>query len=210
MTIRPTAGDGGTFGTPAAAAGSAGLDRPALDAVLSLQLLVAWAGEALSDPPRLGWWRTALVDEFGGEDLLRRLAPATYRWAVLEAARLAAKKVDERARGRTSDADQLVSLFRFGFAVDEQLDDRLAELKREQPDPILALPALAPIAKRWDRAAFEAWLSDLPGADYTASPTGRRLPGSPPAHAPDTARMLTAALRPLADTYPAPYFRVGR
>ena len=150
-------------------------------------------------------------DEFGGEDLLRRLAPATYRWAVLESARLAAKRVDERARGRTSDADQLVSLFRFGFAVDEQLDDRLAQLKREQPaDPLAALPALAPIAKGWDRAAFEAWLSDLAAVEHTATPTGRRLKGAPPEQLPDRARALTAALRPLAEAYPAPYFRIGR
>ncbi len=29
-----------------------------LDAILELQLAVAWAGEAMTDPPRLGWWRT--------------------------------------------------------------------------------------------------------------------------------------------------------
>jgi hypothetical protein len=43
--------------------------------LLTLQLLVAWAGEALSDPPRLGWWRTMLVDELGGGDLCQRAEP---------------------------------------------------------------------------------------------------------------------------------------
>ncbi|PKN53851.1 MAG: hypothetical protein CVU56_29675, partial [Deltaproteobacteria bacterium HGW-Deltaproteobacteria-14] len=58
-------------------------DPHTLDAVLTLQLAVAWAGEADTDPPRLPYWRTALSDPFGGEDLLRRLAPRTWRWAVL-------------------------------------------------------------------------------------------------------------------------------
>jgi hypothetical protein len=209
VTIRPS-GDSQEQQAAKQITEFAGIDRAALDAVLTLQLLVAWAGEALSDPPRLGWWRTGMADEFGGEDLLRRLAPSTYRWAVLQAARLAAKRVDERARGRTADADQLVSLFRFGFVVDEQLDDRLAELKREHQHPAGALPGLAPLAKPWDRAGFEAWLSDLPAVEHTASPTGRRLVGAPAALLSDAARALTAALRPLTDAYPAPYFRVGR
>jgi len=46
-----------------------------LDTVLALQLTVAWAGEGLSEPPRLGWWQTDLVDELGGGDLLARLLP---------------------------------------------------------------------------------------------------------------------------------------
>jgi hypothetical protein len=107
------------------ATAAAGFETAALDHILSLQLLVAWAGEADTEPPRLGWWRTALADEFAGEDLFQRLMPHTWRWAVLEAARLAAKRVDVRSRERTADADQLVSLFRFGFALDEHLDERV-------------------------------------------------------------------------------------
>jgi hypothetical protein len=151
-----------------------------------------------------------MADEFGGDDLLRRLAPTTWRWAVLESARLAAKRVDARARSRTADADQLVSLFRFGFAADEHLDDRLAALKRAERDPMTALPGLAPLAQRWDRAAFESWLSDLPSMHYTETSTGRRLIGLPPEPLVDVARALTGALRPLGDSYPAPYYRTGR
>jgi len=40
-----------------------------LDRILSFQVLVAWAGEGLSDPPRLSWWRTDMVDKGGGEYL---------------------------------------------------------------------------------------------------------------------------------------------
>ena len=47
----------------------------ALDAILALQLTVAWAGEGLSDPKRLDWWRTDLVDALGGGDLFARLLP---------------------------------------------------------------------------------------------------------------------------------------
>ena len=185
------------------------VDREALDQILTLQLLVAWAGEADAAPPRLGWWRTAMADEFGGEDLFQRLMPHTFRWAVLEAARLAAKRVDARARERTADADQLVSLFRFGFALDEQLDDRLAELKRSGSTPLQALPGLKATGT-WEQAAFEAWLKDLPAADHTNSPTGRRLKGSIPEDPVLAARQLCSALRPLTDSYSAPHYRTGR
>ncbi len=46
-----------------------------LDAVLMLQFFIAWAGEGLTDPSRLGWWSTQLLDEWGGEDLFKRLFP---------------------------------------------------------------------------------------------------------------------------------------
>lgn len=84
-------------------------DPAVLDEVLSLQLLVAWAGEGKTDPPRLGWWRTSLVDEFGGEDLFARLMPRTWRWAVLEAARTAARIADAEARAHAAMA---ISSFR--------------------------------------------------------------------------------------------------
>lgn len=35
-------------------------DATVLEEILSRQLLVAWAGEGKSDPPRPGWWRTSL------------------------------------------------------------------------------------------------------------------------------------------------------
>jgi hypothetical protein len=182
----------------------------ALDQILSLQLLVAWAGEGDTEPARLGWWRTALADEFGGEDLFQRLMPHTWRWAVLDAARRAAKRVDARGRERTADADQLVSLFRFDFALDEHLDDRLAELKRSGVDPLEALPGLKAIASPFDRAAFDAWLADLPPVGFTAAPSGRRLKETLPDDRVLAARMLCSALRPLIDSYPAPHFRTGR
>ncbi len=70
------------------------ITQHALDAILALQLTVAWAGEGLADPKRLDWWRTDLVDPMGGGDLFARLFPKTHRWASLEAVRKAAIQVE--------------------------------------------------------------------------------------------------------------------
>ena len=55
-----------------------------LDELLTIQILVAWAGESGEDP-RLGWWRTDLISEYGGRDLLEQLLPDTWQWAILQA-----------------------------------------------------------------------------------------------------------------------------
>jgi hypothetical protein len=182
--------------------------RNVLDQILALQLVVAWAGEAKSDPPRLGWWRTSLVDEFGGEDLFRRLTPRTWKWAVFEAARIAARSVDATARSHAADGDQLRSLFHFGFAVDEQLDDRLSELKRSTQDPVEALPELARTSDGWDATQFVTWLATLAPVVTAPSSVGRRLKAEPPEDLAAAARMLAAAMAPITERYPAPHFKV--
>ena len=53
------------------------------DDILALQLTIAWAGETAGDPPRLGWWKSDLVDREGGGDLFARLVPKTAEWAGL-------------------------------------------------------------------------------------------------------------------------------
>lgn len=183
--------------------------QDALDRILGLQLVVAWAGEALTDPPRLGWWRTALCDELGGEDLLRRLTPRTWRWAVLEGARAAARRVDAEARAQAADADQLVSLYRMGFEVDEQLDDRLADLKRTTSDPVQALPEVGEISAPWSASRFATWAERMGRPSIAPSSIGRRIKGEPPADLVEVARALVGALAPLAETYPAPHFKTG-
>jgi len=187
------------------------LDSPALDEILSLQLVVAWAGEGKTDPPRLGWWRTSLVDEFGGEDLFARLTPRTWKWAVLEAARIAARMVDAEMRSHAADGDQLITLFHFGFAIDEQLDDRLAELKRTTAEPVDALPRLTAMRMPWNVDTFRASLRDLATAAVTisASSIGRRLTGAMPEATADAARMLAAALAQPSDRYPAPHWKIA-
>lgn len=183
-------------------------DPAVLDEILSLQLLVAWAGEGKTDPPRLGWWRTSLADEFGGEDLFKRLMPRTWKWAVLEAARIAARITDAEARSHASDGDQLISLFHFGFELDEQLDDRLAELKRSEREPTEALPCLMAIRQPWNADAFLASLRELGTAATVPSSIGRRLKGMIPASRVDAARQLVAAMVPPGGRYPAPHWKV--
>lgn len=183
-------------------------DAAVLDEILSLQLLVAWAGEGKTEPPRLGWWRTSLVDEFGGEDLFARLMPRTWKWAVLESARVAARIADAEARSHAADGDELISLFHLGFELDEQLDDRLAELKRGEIDPAEALPRLATIRHPWNKDAFLAGLRDLGSATTAPSSIGRRLKGSMPECRIEAARQLAAAMVPAGDRYPAPHWKV--
>lgn len=187
-----------------------------LDDILTLQLAVAWAGEANTRPARLCWWRTALSDAGAGEDLLRRLTPRTWAFATLEATRKAARRVDDAGRKRSEDADHLVSLFRLGFEIDEQLDDRLRDLKQTGATPSAALPRLGQLLDAtpgWSRDGFQAWLGSFGPGDsvrFTTTPTGRRLTGELPGEVPVAARRLAAALPPLADAYPLPHFRVAR
>ena len=77
-----------------------------LDAILTAQLAVAWAGEG-GEEPRLKWWRTDLASEFGGEDLFKRVLPHTWPWAVLEGAREAARRHDADVRARDADPDRM-------------------------------------------------------------------------------------------------------
>ncbi len=92
------------------------ITQDALDTILALQLTVAWAGEGLSDPKRLDWWRTDLVDELGGGDLFARLLPKPHRWASLEAVRKVAIQVDRETRLGMAKPDQVRTLFFWGFA----------------------------------------------------------------------------------------------
>jgi len=184
-------------------------DTAILDEILSLQLLVAWAGEGQTEPKRLGWWRTSLSDEFGGEDLFKRLMPRTWKWAVLEAARVAARIADAEARSHAADGDQLISLFHFGFELDEQLDDRLAELKRSEREPTEALPRLTATRPPWNADAFLASLRGLGAAATAPSSIGRRLKGSMPASPVEAARQLAAAMVPPGERYPAPHWKAG-
>jgi len=179
-----------------------------LDRVLALQLTVAWAGEGLCEPRRLGWWQTDLIDTAGGGDLLARLVPRTAAWAGLELVRAAAQRVDAQARKQISEPDQLRTLFFFGFLMDERLDDRLAQLKRSDESPEQALAEHLPldITGRFDAARFAAAIR-WPGGEHTIVPHGRQLKGALPASFEQRVSHLVAALVPLADRYPLPFYR---
>jgi hypothetical protein len=131
-----------------------------LDTLLTLQLATAWAGERSGDEPRLGWWATDMVSEFGGHALFARLTPRTAQWAALEVAREAARRTDAAARAKDANPDRLRSLFSLGFAVDEQLADRLAlpqALRRAaRGQPPRARGAAGPVGPRRLRGLGQA------------------------------------------------------
>jgi hypothetical protein len=181
-----------------------------LDAILIAQFTVGWAGES-GEEKRLGWWRTDLVSEFGGEDLFRRLLPRTWEWAVFEAAREAAARLDAELRSQSHDADELITLFSFGFAIDERISDRLHLLKRNGSTPVAALPGLAEVVTgNWNRAGFEDWVKGHGKVATETLPSGRRLRGEIPESLELTVKHLIAGLSPLADEYPMPHYRRSR
>ena|SRR5690554_5747172 len=183
-----------------------------LDEILTYQLAVAYAGEAADpDQPRLAWWRTDLISKFGGIALFERVAPRTAVWAAYEAAREAARRVDADKRSSDGAPDQLITLFHLGLEIDEQLDDRLLDLKHAGPPPAKALPRLAKLfadgAATWDREAFAGWLAPRAAPKTVQEPAGLRLIGDAPAGAVERARAFAAVLASLPERYPCPHVR---
>ena len=178
-----------------------------IDSILTAQLAIAWAGEG-GEEPRLGWWRTDLKSEFGGEDFFRRLLPNTWEWAIFQAMREAARRRDAQLRQQDHDADRIVSLYCLGFEIDERVDERLMEFKRAGTSPLDALPGLKDvIAENWDAEQFSEWLEGHGAVDFTKVPAGRRLKGKQPESLELTVQHLVAGFRPLSETYPLPHYR---
>ena len=178
-----------------------------LDAVLAMQFLVAWAGEGRCSPRRLGWWDTDLIDEAGGGDLFARLLPQTHAWASLEAVREAARRTDAKARSKMADPDKMRTLFFLGFEVDEQLDDRLLALKHEARTPGDALPLPFPLKADFSQDQLMAMLRGG-DASFIVVPGGRQLRGAIPDAMETAVGRLAAALVPLAEQYPLPFFKL--
>ena len=195
-------------GSNAATSERAPIPLSALDHALTAQLIVAWAGES-GEEPRLGWWRSDLVSEFGGEDLFRRLLPNTWEWAVLQGAREAARRKDVELRSQDHDPDQIISLFSFGFELDERVEERLQDLKRSGHTPREALPGLVDIVDtRWDRDRFIDWIQGHGEVDTTVTPIGRRIKASVSTGDLDTlVQRLVGAIAPVGETYPLPHAR---
>jgi hypothetical protein len=182
------------------------LNDETLDQVLATQIVVAWAGET-AKPARLGWWKTDVIDPNAGGDLMERLLPRTHLWAALEAAREAARRSDEKARVRMGTPDKLRSLFFLGFAVDEALADRFASLKAQGRPPVEVL-RIGPVQEKFSKDSVEALLGRK-AVKVTVVPGGRQLKGPMPGDFGDLVRDLAAALIPLVDEYPLPFFKVG-
>ena len=178
-----------------------------LDALLSAQLIVAWAGES-GEERRLGWWKTDLVAEYGGYDLFKRLLPNTWDWAALQAVREAARRRDAELRVRADHPDRNGSLYRLGCEVGEQVDERLLEPKRSGDAPPLALPALdGLVGEHWSEEAFVEWVASHGAVDTETSPLGRRIKGALPGDVAALTSKLVGALAPTSDAYPLPHYR---
>jgi hypothetical protein len=178
-----------------------------IDHALTAQFVVAWAGES-GEEKRLAWWRSDLVSEFGGEDLFRRVLPSTWPWAILQAAREAARRKDAELRRQDHNPDRILSLFSFGFELDERIEERLQDLKRSALTPQVALPGLADgLEPAWNRARFIDWIKGHGEAETNTTPIGRCLKRNTPTSLDQLVQLLVAALSPLAESYPLPHFR---
>jgi hypothetical protein len=182
-----------------------------LDALLTVQLNVAWAGEADCQPARFGWWKANLSEPANGGDLMRTLAPRTWPWAALIALREAGRRADLARAGEDRSGDRFVSIFRVSPDVDEQLVDRLYELRVGPLPPHEALPGLLfRLTERdedsaFDLDAFMAWARALPAAERAETPRGWRLvapPADPALCVPKLAALLTHARR---EPWPFPH-----
>jgi hypothetical protein len=188
------------------------VDHSVLDAVLAVQLVVAWAGEGRHQPKHLGWWKTDMIDPEGGGDLMARLLPRTHAWASLEAAREAARRFDAKARDRLGNPDKLRTLYFLGFALDEALADRLSALKRQGHPPVEVLK-LGLLQQKSSKEAFAAAFGrdDVPFTVVSGGggTSGRQLKGSKPDDASEMVLRLAAGLLPISDQYPLPFYKLG-
>ncbi len=178
------------------------LQSSELDEILALQLTVAWAGESGGD--RLGWWNSDLVDPEGGGDLFSRLVPKTAAWASLILVREAARVIEHEARKAFHQRDAMWTLFHLGFAIDEQLADRLAAHRRSLRPPKEVLGPRFAVGGPWSKEAFSSSLEKLGKPKVETEPNGRRIKTrvSSPVEA---CVLLAAALVPLEKRYPTPY-----
>jgi hypothetical protein len=138
---------------------------------------------------------------------MARLLPRTAVWAGLEAVRDAAIRVDAKARRALPDPDKVRTLFFLGFELDEQLGDRLRQLKQSTDTPAQALHLLADPSGVFNPDAFAAALGSSEST-YTVVPAGRQLRSALPATPADVVRALAAALVPFQPNYPMPFFRL--
>lgn len=179
-----------------------------LDLILALQFAVAWAGEGLCEPRRLGWWRTDLVDEVGGGDLFARLTPRLARWSALEAVRETARRFDESKRREIAEPEKVRTLYHLGFRMDENLATRLSILKASGAGPADRLPFPADPQRAFSATEFADALSKMaPGTKFIPVLGGRQLEAAAFAQPARLAGQLAAALVPFPRSYPMPFAR---
>lgn len=181
------------------------LPASVIDGVLAIQIAVAMAGE--KDDGRWNWWRSTFTDALVGADFFNRATPALANWSALDACRRAAVYVDAGRRRQLAEPDRVRTLYFFGFAIDEQLSMRLSVLKDAQASPVQALPRPYLDGNAFTAAMLEAYLqTHVEHPAYSITPVGRQLKGQMPQGPERAAEQLAAALLPLSDNYPMPYY----
>ena len=166
--------------------GNKGYGTENLDRILAVQISIAWAGEG-GEEPRLNWWDTEVMSEFGGYDNLKELVPGSAEWLGLKTIREAAKRTDEEYRNRASNPDELSTLYHLGYELDEQLEQRLSDLIHRQTPLSELLKHMKwitdPVEQEWEPKAFETWLTSLVNSQKIKTnkeSVGCRLTGTPP------------------------------
>lgn len=175
-----------------------------LDAILALQFTVAWAGET----PRLGWWRSDIMDPAAGGDFLARLAPQTAAWASLSLVRESARRTDDLARQRIAGGDGVRTLYHHGFDIDDQLNKRIHDHRKRQAVPMIVFGEGFLVGGPWSIDAFISKIC-ICRPQFEVTPTGRRLEIDATLPSVRTS-VLAAALVPLSPMYPMPYVEVAK
>ena len=130
-----------------------------LDRALTAQLVVAWAGESGDEESGSAGGAPTSCPSSAARIFSGGCCPSTWRWAVLQGAREAARRKDAELRRQDHDPDRILSLFSLGFELDERIDERLQDLKRSGGAPQEALPGLADgIDATWNRDRFLDWV----------------------------------------------------
>jgi hypothetical protein len=153
----------------------------------------------------------------GGGDFLARLLPKTHAWAGLQVAREAARETDRLARRKYANPDAMRSLFFLGAELDNQLAERIYDLKsthcdqRNSPAPLPehVLPGLSVWTQRaFARGALQEFVTNR--LEFDVVPCGRRLKGNWPQSAVVGVKHLASALftQPLQSTYPLAFYEV--
>ncbi len=139
---------------------------------------------------------------------MKELLPNTWKWAILQAVREAAKIHDAAVRSKDHDPDRLLTLYSLGFEIDEKVDERLIQFKQTGKVLENVLPDVAEmIGAEWAVDRFTAWVERHGKESFTAVPAGRRLKGQPPEQLSDLTKRLIGGLANLSDEYPMPHFK---
>lgn len=184
-----------------------------LNKILAIQFAVSWAGES-GDEPRLSWWETEVMSEYGGYDNLKRLTPHSALWLGFKTIREAARRVDAELRQKAK--QQVFTLYHLGFELDEQIDQHLNECIHNKVDITKVLDHVSwlkdPVRQEWNCEVFTKWLQEATAEKIATQQesVGRRLVGDMPEDVMDCVYKLLKGLLPIEENYSLPHYRANQ